>query len=59
MMIDFSESQIFERQMPQALHRIIGRKLSLAHQLEEFADGFGVQRGTQQPAFGFSAGVVD
>jgi hypothetical protein len=51
MMIDFSESQIFERQMPEALYCIVGRKFPLAHQFEKFADRLGVQRSTQQPIF--------
>jgi hypothetical protein len=36
--------------MPQALNRFIGRKLSPAHLLEKFANGFRVQGSTQQSA---------
>jgi hypothetical protein len=42
-MIDFGEAEIFERKMAQAGDRAVGRELALAHLLEEFADGFGVQ----------------
>jgi hypothetical protein len=48
MMIDLGKSQIFERQMPQALDSFVGRNLSRTDLLEKFANGFRVQRSTQQ-----------
>ena len=43
MMIDFSEAQVFKREMPQAIHGIIRREFALPYLLEQLADGFGVQ----------------
>ena len=48
MMIDLGESQIFERQMPQALDSLVRRNLSRTDLFEKFANGFRVQRSTQQ-----------
>src|SRR5580700_12203706 len=50
MMIDLGESQIFKRQMPQALDSFVGRNLSRTDLLEKFANGFRVQRSTRQSA---------
>jgi hypothetical protein len=36
--------------MPQALHSFVGRNLPRTHLLEKFANGFRVQRSTQQSA---------
>ena len=44
MVIHLGESEIFEWQMANALHRFVGRKLASAYLLEKFADGFGVQK---------------
>ena len=52
MVIDFSESQIFERQMTQAIHGVIGREPSLAYLLEKSADGFGVHGGSPESVNG-------
>jgi hypothetical protein len=43
MMIDFGESQVFERQVPQAFDGFVRRQLSCADLPEKFADGFSVQ----------------
>ena len=43
MMIDFGETEIFEGQVAKAIDGIVGQDFALAHLLEEFADGFGVQ----------------
>ena len=50
MMIDLGESKVFKRQVPQALDSFVRRNLSRAHLLEKFANGFRVQRSTQQSA---------
>jgi hypothetical protein len=42
MVIDLGKSQIFKRQVPQALDGIIGRDLTPAYLVEKLADGFGV-----------------
>ena len=47
-MIDLGKSQIFKRQMPQALHGVVRRDLARAHLLEKFTDGFRVQSSTRQ-----------
>ncbi len=39
------ETQVFERQMPQLLHRFVRRELAALHLVEEFLDGFGVHGG--------------
>lgn len=53
MVIDFGEAEIFKRQMPQAIDRVVGSESPSADLLEKFADGFGVQEavGTRQSAF--------
>lgn len=43
MVIDFGESEIFEREMAEASNRVVGRDLAFAHLLEKLANGFGVQ----------------
>ena len=48
MVIHFGESEIFKREMPQAIDCVIRRKFSRAHLLEKFADGIGVQGSTQR-----------
>ena len=52
-MIDFGKSEIFERQMAQAVDRLVRSNVTLANLLEKLADGFGVQEAlrSQQPAF--------
>ena len=50
MVIDLGEAQILKRQMAQLLHRLVRRNLSPPHLLEKFANGFRVQRSTQQSA---------
>ena len=49
MMIDFGKFLIFKRQITEALHRLVGRKLALANLFEQFADGVCVHVGP--PAF--------
>jgi hypothetical protein len=41
-MVDFGEPQVFEGHVAKTVDRIVGREFSLAHLLEQFADGFGV-----------------
>ena len=41
-MIDIGEAEVFERQMPQLLHRFIGRELAALYLVEKFLDGVGV-----------------
>jgi hypothetical protein len=43
MVIHLGKAEIFKRQMTQTLHGLIRRESALAHLLEQFADGFGVQ----------------
>jgi len=52
-MIDFGESEIFERQMAQAIDCVVRGNLTFADLLEKLADGFGVQEAlsSQHPAF--------
>lgn len=50
MMIDFGEAKIFKWQMTQAIHGVVGGELSGTDLLKQFADGFGVQSGTQLSA---------
>jgi len=46
MVIDFSESEVFERKMAQAFDSIVGREIPAADVIEKFADGVGVQEET-------------
>ncbi len=55
MVVHIGESQVFEGKMAQAVDGGVGRKLALADLLEEFADGIGVQGGTQPSASQHSA----
>ena len=41
-MIDFGKSQVFEGEMTQAVHGVVGGNYAPAHLVEKFADGFGV-----------------
>jgi hypothetical protein len=52
MMVDLGEAKIFEGQMAQTLHCIVGREFAPSHLPEEFADGFGVHGRTQESAPG-------
>jgi hypothetical protein len=45
MMVDLSESQVFEGQMAKAFDGFVGREFAAADLVEEFADGFGVHGG--------------
>ena len=56
-MVDFSESEIFEGQMAEASDGVVGREFAFADLLEKFADGFGVQSSIRQSAF--SRGILD
>jgi hypothetical protein len=49
-MIDFGETQIFERQMAEAGDGVVRREFAFTDLHEEFADGFGVQKSTQRSA---------
>jgi hypothetical protein len=41
--IDFREAEILKGQVTQAIHSIVGSEFPLAHFVEKFANGFGVQ----------------
>ena len=58
MVIHFGESQILKWQVPQALHRAIGRKFSRAHLLKQFPDGIGVQEKLSVPRVALRPGTV-
>jgi hypothetical protein len=49
-MIDLGESQVFKRQVPQTIDRVIGREFPRAHLLKQFSNGSSVQRSTQPSA---------
>jgi hypothetical protein len=47
MVVQLSESEIFEWQMANAVYSFVGRKPAPADFIEKFADGFGVHSSTQ------------
>ncbi len=48
MMIDLGKSEILKRKMPQTVHGLVGCDFSAANVVEQFADGVGVQGGSDQ-----------
>src|SRR5258706_5160950 len=51
MMVDFGETQIFERQMTQAVDRLVAWELAPAPLLAERTDRFGVHGSSRRTAF--------
>jgi hypothetical protein len=45
MMVDLGKAQVFKRQVPQAIHCVVGSERAAAHLFKKFADGFGVHGG--------------
>jgi hypothetical protein len=45
--VDFRETQIFKRHMPDSFYRFVGRQLSGVYLFEKFANGFSVHAITQ------------
>jgi hypothetical protein len=58
MMVDFGETQVFKRQMAQAVYSVVGCELASAYLLEEFANGFGVHGSIQQSALSIESSGV-
>src|ERR1700722_14700306 len=51
MMIDLGKTQVFERQVTQALDRVVRREFASADRVEEFADGICVHGGRYRRVF--------